>query len=202
MLVKKTTPIPVECIVRGYLFGSAWKEYRERGRVCEMPLPEGLVEASRLEEPLFTPSTKVPVGEHDENITFAQMIEREGKKKAEKMRGISIAVYLRACEMAEARGIIIAGTKVEFGLINGKVILIDELLTPDSSRFWLTEDYQPGVVPESFDKQYVRDYLLKLNWDKKPPAPLLPPEIVQNTREKYEEALRRLTASPGRCFGR
>ncbi|MEK7782614.1 MAG: phosphoribosylaminoimidazolesuccinocarboxamide synthase, partial [Candidatus Binatota bacterium] len=139
MLVKKAAPAPVECIVRGYLFGSAWKEYCERGRVCGIPLPKGLVEVSRLEQALFTPSTKAPVGEHDENITFADMIERVGKKRAEKMRDISIAIYLRARAMAEERGIIIADTKMEFGMINGEVILVDELLTPDSSRFWPVE---------------------------------------------------------------
>ena len=202
MLVKKASPAPVECIVRGYLFGSAWKEYLESGRVCGIPLPKGLVEASRLEEPIFTPSTKAPVGEHDENITFDQMVERVGREKAEKMRDISMSIYLRAREMADARGIIIADTKIEFGLVNGKVILIDELLTPDSSRFWPVEGYQPGKAPESFDKQYVRDYLLSLNWDMRPPAPSLPPEVVEKTQEKYAEALRRLTASPGRCFGR
>ena len=202
MLVKEATPAHVECIVRGYIFGSAWKEYRERGRVCGIMLAKGLLEASRLEEPLFTPSTKAPVGEHDENISFDQMIERVGKKGAEKMRDISMAIYLRAREMAAARGILIADTKMEFGLVKGEVILIDELLTPDSSRFWAMEDYQPGMVPESFDKQYVRDYLLDLNWDAYPPAPLLPPYIVQKTQEKYTEALQRLTTSPGRCFGR
>ena len=202
MLVKNAAPAPVECIVRGCLFGSAWKEYRESGHVCGISLPRGLLEASRLEKPIFTPSTKAPVGEHDENITFAQMVERVGREKAEKMREISIAIYLRAREMAEARGIIIADTKLEFGLVKGEVILIDELLTPDSSRFWPVEGYQPGKAPESFDKQYVRDYLLSLNWDTSPPVPALPPEVVQKTQEKYSEALRRLTASPARCFGR
>ncbi len=202
MLVKEAMPAPVECIVRGYLFGSAWKEYCERGRVCGITLAEGLLEASRSEEPLFTPSTKAPVGEHDENITFAQVIERVVKKRAEKMRDFSMAIYLRAREMAEARGIIIADTKMEFGLINGEVFLIDELLTPDSSRFWPMENYHPGTVPESFDKQYVLDHLLRLNWDTRPPTPSLPPHIVQKTQEKYAEALRRLTISPGRCFGR
>jgi phosphoribosylaminoimidazole-succinocarboxamide synthase len=202
MLVKKASPAPVECIVRGYLFGSAWKEYRESSCVCGIRLPEGLVEASRLEKPIFTPSTKAPVGEHDENITFAQLVERVGREKAEKMREISIAIYLRAREMAEAKGIIIADTKLEFGLANGELILIDELLTPDSSRFWPVEGYQPGKAPESFDKQYVRDYLLSLNWDTRPPVPTLPPEVVEKTQEKYFEALRRLTAPPARCFGR
>lgn len=193
MLVKKTSPAPVECIVRGYISGSAWKEYRERGEVCGVPLPQGLKEASRLEEPIFTPSTKAPVGEHDENITFAQMVQRVGKKKAESMRDISLAIYRRARDMAEAKGIIIADTKLEFGLENGEVILIDEVLTPDSSRFWPAEGYQPGKTPDSFDKQYVRDYLLSLSWDMKAPAPALPPEVVRKTQEKYSEALRRLT---------
>ena len=201
MLVRKAIPLPVECIVRGYLFGSAWKEYQEGRRDYLIPLPEGLVEACPLEEPLFTPSTKAPVGEHDENNFFGQMVERVGKKRAEKMRDISMAIYLRAREMAEATGIIIADTKIEFGLVKGEFTLIDELLTPDSSRFWPMEDYQPGVAPQSFDKQYVRDYLLSLQWTPRSPAPILPPEIVQKTQEKYAEALRRLTASPGRCFG-
>jgi len=202
MLVKNASPAPVECIVRGYLFGSAWKEYRERGQVCGISLPKGLLEASRLEEPLFTPSTKAPVGEHDENITFRQVVDRVGKEKAETMRDLSVAIYLRAREMAEAKGIIIADTKLEFGLTDQGMILIDELLTPDSSRFWPVEEYQPGKAPDSFDKQYVRDYLLTLDWDMKPPAPELPEEIVQKTQEKYLEALRRLTAAPARCFGR
>ncbi|TMA13214.1 MAG: phosphoribosylaminoimidazolesuccinocarboxamide synthase [Deltaproteobacteria bacterium] len=192
MLVKKTAPAPVECVVRGYLFGSAWKEYRESGRVCGIPLSKGLVEASRLEKPIFTPSTKAPVGEHDENITFDEMVERVGRKQAEQMREISIAIYLRARKMAEARGIIIADTKFEFGLATQGILLIDELLTPDSSRFWLAEGYQAGKAPESFDKQYVRDYLLGLHWDTRPPVPSLPPEVVHKTQEKYVEALRRL----------
>jgi phosphoribosylaminoimidazole-succinocarboxamide synthase len=202
MLVKNAAPAPVECIVRGYLFGSAWKEYCERGRVCGIQLSKGLEEGSRLEYPLFTPSTKAPVGEHDENITFQQTVDRVGREKAEKMRRLSIAIYLRAREIADARGIIIADTKFEFGLADQRLILIDELLTPDSSRFWPAEGYQPGKAPDSFDKQYVRDYLLSLDWDMKPPAPELPHEIVQKTQEKYFEALRRLTAPPARCFGR
>jgi len=197
MLVRKATPAPVECIVRGYLFGSAWKEYCGNGSVCGMSLPKGLAEASRLAEPIFTPSTKAPVGEHDENITFSQMVNQVGRARAEKMRDISIAIYLRARELAEARGIIIADTKFEFGVIDGEVILIDELLTPDSSRFWPGKGYQPGKAPDSFDKQYVRDYLLSLKWNMKPPAPLLPPEIVRKTQDKYAEALRRLTAPMG-----
>jgi phosphoribosylaminoimidazole-succinocarboxamide synthase len=194
MLVKKTSPAPVECIVRGYLVGSGWKEYQAGGRVSGIPLPSGLQEASRLEEPIFTPSTKAEVGEHDENITFDQMVDRVGKTNAETMRDASLAIYRRAREVAEAKGIIIADTKLEFGLENSEVILIDELLTPDSSRFWPADGYRPGKTPESFDKQYVRDYLLSLDWDMKPPAPTLPPEVVQKTRDKYNEALRRLTA--------
>lgn len=192
MLVRKATPAPVECIVRGYLFGSAWKEYSGSGAVCGITFSKGLVEASRLEEPIFTPSTKAPVGEHDENITFARMVNQVGRKRAEKMRDISIAVYLRGREMAEARGIIIADTKLEFGVVGEEVILIDELLTPDSSRFWPAEGYRPGKPPESFDKQYVRDYLIESRWDPANP-PNLPPEVVRKTQEKYAEALRRLT---------
>ena len=202
MLVKKAIPAPVECIVRGYLFGSAWKEYRESGRVCGIALPTGLMDASPLEEPLFTPSIKAPLGERNENITFVEMIDRVGKEKAKTMRDLSIAIYLRAREMAEAKGIIIADTKLTFGFADGRLILIDELLTPESSRFWPVESYQPGKVPESLDKQYVRDYLLSLNWDRRPPVPTLPPAIVRKTQDKYSEALRRLTSSPGRCFGR
>ncbi len=202
MLVQRTTPASVRCVVRGHLFGSAWEEYRERGWAGDTQLPVDLQPASRLEEPLFIPSIKLSVGEHGENIAFTQMIEQIGKKRAEKMRDISIAIYLRARDMAEERGIIIADTKIEFGLVNGEVILIDELLTPESSHFWPVESYEPGKAPESFDKQYVRDYLLSLNWDRRPPVPFLPPEIVQKTQEKYAEALRRLTTPPARCFGR
>jgi phosphoribosylaminoimidazole-succinocarboxamide synthase len=194
MLVKRTKPAPVECVVRGYLFGSAWNEYRKLGSVCGIALPKGLQEASRLEEPIFTPSTKAAVGEHDENITFDQMVDRVGRKNADIMRDICVAVYLRARELAEAKGIIIADTKLELGLDNGQVMIIDELLTPDSSRFWAQDTYRPGGSPESFDKQYVRDYLLSLSWDSKTPPPALPSEVVQRTQEKYAEALRRLTA--------
>jgi len=196
MLVQKAEPAPVECIVRGYLFGSAWSEYRKQGSVCSIPLPKGLMEASRLDEPVFTPSTKAPVGEHDLNITFSKMVDMVGRQKADKMRDLSLAIYLRARSMAETKGIIIADTKLEFGVMNGKVIVIDELLTPDSSRFWPMEGYRPGTAPESFDKQYVRDYLLSSNWDPNNP-PNLPAEVVHKTQEKYAEALRRLTSIPG-----
>ncbi len=194
MLVKKCVPALVECIVRGYLAGSGWKDYQNSGAVCGIPLPKGLVEAARLDEPLFTPSTKAPVGAHDVNISFSQMVDKVGRSVAEQLRDYSLAVYARARKMAEAKGIIIADTKLEFGIDGGKVILIDELLTPDSSRFWPADGYRPGKTPDSFDKQYVRDYLTNLPWDMKSPPPILPPEVVRNTQEKYTEALRRLTA--------
>lgn len=195
MLVKKSTPAPVECIVRGYLAGSGWKDYQNTGSVCGIRLPQGLVEASRLKQPIFTPSTKAAVGAHDLNITFDDMLTKLGKKRAEAMRDSSIAIYKRASDFAETKGIIIADTKFEFGLEADKVILIDEVLTPDSSRFWPADRYRPGKTPDSFDKQFVRDYLLSLPWDMKSPPPALPPEIVIRTQEKYAEALRRLTAA-------
>ena len=195
MLVKKSTPAPVECIVRGYLAGSGWKDYQNTGSVCGIRLPQGLVEASRLEQPIFTPSTKAAIGAHDLNITFDDMLTKLGKKRAEAMRDSSIAIYKRASELAETKGIIIADTKFEFGLEADQVILIDEVLTPDSSRFWPADGYQPGKTPDSFDKQFVRDYLLNLPWDMKSPPPELPPEIVKRTHDKYAEALRRLTAA-------
>ncbi len=193
MLVKRSTPAPVECIVRGYLAGSGWKDYQNTGSVCGIRLPQGLVEASRLEQPIFTPSTKAAAGAHDVNITFDDMLTKLGKKRAEAMRDSSIAIYKRASDLAETKGIIIADTKFEFGLEADKVILIDEVLTPDSSRFWPAEGYRPGKTPDSFDKQFVRDYLLSLPWDMKSPPPELPPQIVKRTQEKYAEALRRLT---------
>jgi phosphoribosylaminoimidazole-succinocarboxamide synthase len=193
MLVKKSTPAPVECIVRGFISGSGWKEYQQTGAVCGIPLPGGLMEASRLDQPIFTPSTKAPVGQHDINITFDQMVKKIGKKKAEKIRDATVAIYSRAREMAEKKGIIIADTKLEFGVEGDDIILIDELLTPDSSRFWPLDGYRPGETPDSYDKQYVRDYLLNLPWDMKTPPPVLPPEVVKKTQEKYAEALRRLT---------
>ena len=194
MLVKKSTPAPVECIVRGYLVGSGWKDYQKTGAVCGISLPKGLVEASRLDRPIFTPSTKAPVGAHDVNISFADMITKVGKKRAEKMRDATLAIYQRARQLAEKKGIIIADTKLEFGMEGDEIILIDEVLTPDSSRFWPLDGYQAGKTPDSFDKQFVRDYLLNLPWDMKSPLPVLPPEIVKKTQDKYNEALRRLTA--------
>ena len=194
MLVKKSTPAPVECIVRGYLTGSGWKDYQKTGAVCGITLPQGLVEAARLDEPIFTPSTKAAVGDHDLNIPFGAMIEKVGKVRAEKMRNATIAIYRRARALAETKGIIIADTKFEFGMEGDDILLIDEVLTPDSSRFWPMDGYQPGKMPDSFDKQFVRDYLLGLNWDMKAPAPELPPDIVKKTQAKYFEALRRLTA--------
>ncbi len=193
MLVRKAEPFSVECIVRGYLSGSGWKSYLESGRLCGMRLPEGLQESDRLPEPLFTPSTKADIGAHDENISFKQVEDMVGKDLADRLRDVSMAIYQRAVEFAEPRGIIIADTKFEFGLIDGEPALIDEIITPDSSRFWPKDTYRPGGPQKSFDKQYVRDYLLSLDWNQRPPAPELPPEVVENTRKRYEEALRRLT---------
>jgi phosphoribosylaminoimidazole-succinocarboxamide synthase len=195
MLVKKSTPAPVECIVRGYLAGSGWKEYQSTGTLCGIPLPKGLIEASLLEQPIFTPSSKASVGAHDVNITFDEMIVKVGKKRAQAMRDASIAIYHRARELAEQKGIIIADTKFEFGIEGDEVILIDEVLTPDSSRFWPVDGYRPGKTPDSFDKQFVRDYLLNLPWDMNSPPPTLPSEVVRKTQEKYAEALKRLTTT-------
>ena len=194
MLVKKSKPAPVECIVRGYLAGSGWKEYQRTGAVCGITLPPDLMESSRLEEPIFTPSTKAAVGEHDINITYDEMIGKVGRENAEMMRIASLTIYSRARTTAEKKGIIIADTKLEFGLEDSGVILIDELLTPDSSRFWPAESYVPGKKPDSFDKQYVRDYLVNLPWNMKSPPPL-PPDVIKKTREKYAEALTRLTGA-------
>lgn len=193
MLVKKAKPLPVECIVRGYISGSAWKDYRKSGEVCGIKLPQGLKESDKLEEPLFTPSTKAETG-HDENITFEKVVDLIGKELAEKVRDLSLEIYIKAEKYARERGIIIADTKFEFGLDeNGELLLIDEVLTPDSSRFWPLSDYEPGKSQPSFDKQYVRDYLESINWDKQPPAPELPAEVVEKTSEKYLEAYRLLT---------
>ncbi|CUS98348.1 phosphoribosylaminoimidazole-succinocarboxamide synthase [Candidatus Kryptobacter tengchongensis] len=193
MLVKKAKPLPVECIVRGYISGSAWKEYKKYGSVCGIKLPEGLRESDKLSEPIFTPSTKAETG-HDENITFEKVVDLIGRELAEKVRDLSLRIYIEAEEYARKKGIIIADTKFEFGLDeNGELILIDEVLTPDSSRFWPLSEYEPGKPQPSFDKQYVRDYLESINWDKKPPAPELPEEVIKKTRDKYLEAYRLLT---------
>ena len=189
MLVRKSQPLPVECIVRGYLTGSGLKEYRSTGSVSGIKLPAGLTEASRLPEPIFTPSTKEEVGEHDVNIDFDTVVKLVGKDTAGKIKASTLAVYKKACEIAEPKGIIIADTKLEFGIYNGEVILIDEVLTPDSSRFWPMSGYRVGVAQKSFDKQFVRDYLLSLSWDQKPPAPVLPDDVVKKTSEKYLEVL-------------
>ncbi len=192
VVVKKATPLPVECIVRGYLAGSGWNEYKKTKTVCGISLPDGLVESSRLPEPIFTPSTKADVG-HDENISFEQAASMIGKETAEKVRDISIAVYQQASEIAEQRGIILADTKMEFGFFDNKLIIIDELLTPDSSRFWSVNNYHPGKSQDSYDKQFVRDYLLSINFNKQPPGPMMPDDIIQKTSDLYREALKRLT---------
>lgn len=192
MLVRKASPFPVECIVRGYLSGSGWKEYKEKGSVCGIKLPQGLLESSRLEEPIFTPSTKTAEG-HDINISFKEMINIVGKDTAERLKYLSLSIYTAAREIAEKKGIIIADTKFEFGLLNDEVILIDELLTPDSSRFWSLKDYRVGQGQDSYDKQIVRDYLLTLKWDKRPPGPPLPEEIIRKTSARYREILKILT---------
>jgi phosphoribosylaminoimidazole-succinocarboxamide synthase len=193
MLVQRTEPVPIECVARGYLAGSGWKEYQESGKICGIKLPAGLLESSKLPEPIFTPATKEELGDHDINITFEEMVKRIGIDLSEQLRKITLTVYERARRTAEAKRIIIADTKLEFGLLDGDLILIDELLTPDSSRFWPADEYQPGRPQHAFDKQFLRDYLLTLDWDKSPPPPPLPPDIVAKTRERYEEALRRLT---------
>jgi phosphoribosylaminoimidazole-succinocarboxamide synthase len=193
MLVKRTRPLPVECVVRGYLTGSGLKEYKAAGTVSGIELPPGLTEASRLPEPIFTPSTKAEVGEHDVNIDFDMVVRLVGKDTAYEIKKHTLAIYKRACELAEPKGIIIADTKLEFGIYHDEVILIDEVLTPDSSRFWPKNDYREGVVQKSFDKQFVRDYLLSLKWDQRPPAPVLPDDVVRRTSEKYFEVLSMLT---------
>ena len=192
MIVKKAQPLPVECVVRGYLAGSGWKEYRQSQTVCGIHLPDGLVESSELPEPIFTPATKAATG-HDINISFEQAAQMIGAEAAEQVRALSVRIYLDARRYAQQRGIIIADTKFEFGYFQGSLILIDEVLTPDSSRFWPSDRYQPGRSQPSFDKQFLRDYLETLDWNKTPPAPELPPEIVAKTRDKYLEAYERLT---------
>jgi len=189
MLVRKTEAVPIECVVRGYLSGSGWKDYRTTGRVCGITLPSGLRESDRLPEPIFTPATKAVSG-HDENISFEQAAALIGKDLVERIRDISLDIYVRAAKHAEPRGIILADTKFEFGLLNGQLLWIDEALTPDSSRFWSAALYSPGGAQPSFDKQFVRDYLERMRWPKTPPGPELPPEIVAATRAKYREAFR------------
>jgi phosphoribosylaminoimidazole-succinocarboxamide synthase len=192
MLVKKALPLPIECIVRGYLSGSGWKDYQSSKTVSGIKLPDGLKESSKLPEPIFTPSTKAPEGEHDTPISKQDMADLIGKELTEKVITLSLAIYKRAAEFALQAGIIIADTKMEFGMIGNELLLIDELLTPDSSRFWPATEYQEGRPQKSFDKQFLRDYLVSINWNQKPPAPQLPPDIIENTRKKYEEALKRL----------
>jgi len=196
MLVRRTEPLPIEFVVRGYLAGSGWKEYKTGGKVCGIPLPPGLRESDRLPEPIFTPSTKATTG-HDENISFDQAAAQIGGPLAERLRDISLEIYRRASEYAAGRGILIADTKLEFGLAGGEPVWIDEALTPDSSRFWPANEYAPGRAQPSFDKQYVRDYLERIGWNKQPPAPALPADVVAATRAKYREAYERIT---GRTF--
>jgi len=196
MLARLTNPIPIECVARGYLSGSGWKEYQKSGKVCGIPLPAGLRESDRLPEPIFTPATKAETG-HDENISFDQAAALVGGPLMERLRALTLEIYRRGCEHAESKGIIIADTKFEFGMVGDDpqkdVVLIDEVLTPDSSRFWPMASYQPGHGVPSFDKQFVRDYLEDINWNKQPPVPSLPDEVVRRTREKYIEAFRLLS---------
>ena len=193
MLVKKAQPLPAECIVRGYLSGSGWKDYQATGAICGIPLPPGLKESDQLPEPIFTPSTKAELGTHDENISFDRMAELCGRDLAEQVRDVTLKIYDRARDIAAEKGIIIADTKFEYGICEGQLIIIDECMTPDSSRFWPKDRYQPGGPQPSFDKQFLRDYLETLDWGKTAPAPPLPAEIIEKTAAKYREALERLT---------
>ena len=195
ILVRKAKPLPVECVVRGYITGSGWKSYQKDGTVCGIRLSDGLIESERLPEPIFTPSTKEELGKHDINIDFDEMVRRIGAPLAEQVRDLSLAIYKKGASIAAQKGILIADTKFEFGLVDGELILIDEVLTPDSSRFWPEATYTPGGSQKSFDKQYLRDYLLTLDWDKTPPGPRLPSEVIENTRAKYVEALTLLAGS-------
>jgi phosphoribosylaminoimidazole-succinocarboxamide synthase len=195
MLVKKVEPLPIECVVRGYISGSGWKSYQRNQTICGISLPEGLKESEKLPEPLFTPSTKEEIGEHDINISFEEAANRVGREIAEKVRDLSLSIYTKGVDIAAEKGIIIADTKFEFGLLDGEIILIDEVLTPDSSRFWPHTSYAPGGAQPSFDKQYVRDYLTSIQFNKQPPGPRLPEDIIQKTRAKYIEALKLLTGS-------
>ena len=194
MLVHKAKPLPIECVVRGYITGSGWQSYKENGEVCGIRLPAGLKESDKLPEPIFTPSTKEAMGTHDINIDFDEAVRLIGRNLAEKVRDLSIAIYQKGEALAAEKGIIIADTKFEFGIRNDQVILIDEVLTPDSSRFWPKATYRPGGSQNSYDKQYLRDYLTSIHWDKTPPAPALPDEVIQKTFEKYMEAMTSLTA--------
>ncbi len=193
MLVKRARPLAIECIVRGYITGSGWKDYLKTGSVCGIRLPEGLKESDKLPEPIFTPSTKAELGLHDENISLDQAAEIVGKETFEEVSQLSLEIYKHAAEYALSKGIIIADTKFEFGFIDSRLCLIDEVLTPDSSRFWPLDSYEPGRPQQSFDKQFVRDYLESIDWDKTPPAPHLPPDIIKKTRQRYLDAYRRLT---------
>ena len=194
VVVRKLKPLPIEAVVRGYLIGSGWKDYQATGSVCGIPLPKGLKQADKLPEVIFTPATKAEIGAHDENISFDQVEKTVGRDLAKQVRDVSIRLYREAADYARERGIIIADTKFEFGLDDaGRLVLIDEALTADSSRFWPADQYRPGSSPPSYDKQYVRDYLETLDWNKKPPAPRLPPDVLARTSEKYREALYRLT---------
>lgn len=194
VVVKRCQALPVEAVARGYIIGSGWKDYQKNGSICGIPLPPGLQQAQQLPEPIFTPATKAEMGEHDENISFDQMANKIGAELAERIREETLGIYAEAAAYARERGIIIADTKFEFGLDDdGELILIDEALTPDSSRFWPADEYRVGISPPSFDKQFVRDYLESLDWDKKPPAPRLPAEIIEKTAAKYREAETRLT---------
>ncbi|MGH9517834.1 MAG: phosphoribosylaminoimidazolesuccinocarboxamide synthase [Terriglobales bacterium] len=192
MLVQRAEMFPVECVVRGYLSGSGWKEYKASGSVCGIKLPTGLRESEQLPEPIFTPATKATTG-HDENISFERMTQLVDPEDARQLRDLSLAIYKKAADYARQKGIIIADTKFEFGRTTSGITLADEVLTPDSSRFWPADKYSPGMSQESFDKQYVRDYLEEIHWNKQPPAPALPPEVARRTGEKYVEAYRRLT---------
>jgi phosphoribosylaminoimidazole-succinocarboxamide synthase len=195
-VAKKLKPLPIEAIVRGYLVGSGWKDYQKTGKVCGIPLPAGLREAEKLPQPLFTPSTKAAVGEHDENISFAQAVELLGEARANEVRDATLALYVEAADYAAGKGIIIADTKFEFGVDEaGKLYLIDEALTPDSSRFWPADQYRVGSNPPSFDKQFVRDWLETSGWNKQPPAPQVPADVLQKTADKYREVLVRLTGA-------
>jgi phosphoribosylaminoimidazole-succinocarboxamide synthase len=195
LLVKKATPLPIECVARGYISGSGWSSYRQSGEICGIRLPAGLRESDRLPEPIFTPATKEEVGIHDINIDFNEAQKRIGRELAERVRELTLTLYQKGAALAEAKGIIIADTKFEFGLVGKELILIDEMLTPDSSRFWPKASYTPGGPQQSYDKQYLRDYLVSTRWNKTPPPPPLPEEVVRNTRLKYLEALRLLSGS-------